>query len=207
MCCRYYFSENEPVFKEVLEKALASSLRERFLREYAKPVITEGEVRPTDIAPVIASNRNGERSAFPMKWGFTLPGSKNAIVNARVESAAEKPIFKEAWQRRRCIIPASWYCEWEHFTAPDGKKKTGDKYMIQPRGSHTVWLCGLYTFENGLPVFAVITREPAGEVSRIHDRMPLILPEERIDEWIRPETRPELLLPYALTDMVPEKVI
>ena len=79
--------------------------------------------------------------------------------------------------------------------------------MIQPRGSHTVWLCGLYTFENGLPVFAVITREPAGEISRIHDRMPLILPEELIDEWIRPETRPELLLPYALTDMVPEKVI
>ena len=202
MCCRYYFSENEPAFKEALAKALASSLRERFIKEYARPVITEGEVRPTDIVPVVASNRNGERSAFPMKWGFTMPGSKNVIVNARVESAAEKPMFREAWQRRRCMIPASWYYEWEHFTSPDGRKKTGDKFMIQPSGSHAAWLCGLYTFENGLPAFTVITREPAGEVCRIHDRMPLMLPADRIDEWINPAVKPEPLLSYALTDMV-----
>ena len=207
MCCRYYFSKNEPAFEALIARILASPLRERFEKEFSRPVITDGEVRPTDIVPVIASNRNGERSVFPMKWGFTIPNTKSPVVNARVESAAEKPLFKEAWQRRRCIIPASWYYEWEHLPAPDGKTKTGAKYMIQPAGHDITWLCGLYSFENDLPVFAVITRAPEGEAARIHDRMPLILPSEMINEWISPDSNPASLLSHALTNMILEKVV
>ena len=208
MCCRYYFSENEPAFKEALAKALASSLRERFIKEYARPVITEGEVRPTDIVPVVASNRNGERSAFPMKWGFTMPGSKNVIVNARVESAAEKPMFREAWQRRRCMIPASWYYEWQHFRLPDGRTRTGEKYAVQPKDSDITWLAGLYRMEetNGFryPVFVVLTREPCGTVRDIHDRMPVILPESAVDDWIAPGAEPGKVAARALTELVVE---
>ena len=68
------------------------------------------------------------------------------------------------------------------------------------------WLCGLYRIEKGLPVFAVLTREPGEEIRFIHDRMPLIMPEKLVDKWIRPDMKPEELLPCALTDMVFEKV-
>ena len=78
--------------------------------------------------------------------------------------------------------------------------------MFQPRGSSVTWLCGLYRIEDGFPVFAVLTRQAPEELSGIHDRMPLILPEDLIGEWIRPDADPRDLIRYALTDMVTEKV-
>ena len=191
--------------EDILLKTMASSLRGRFAGELGRSVKTEGEVCPTDVVPVIASNKQGERSAFPMKWGFTLPDGKKPVVNARVETAAQKPMFREAWQRRRCIVPASWYFEWDHIRTSDGKTKTGEKYRIHPDQSNITWLCGLYSFEKGLPVFTIITRSPGEAVSKIHDRMPLILPKDKIDDWIRPGSDPEALLPYTITDMILEK--
>ena len=69
------------------------------------------------------------------------------------------------------------------------------------QAASVTWLCGLYRIENNVPVFVVLTREPGRELARIHDRMPLILPPEAALEWILPQTRPEDLLQYALTDM------
>ena len=64
---------------------------------------------------------------------------------------------------------------------------------------------GLYRFENDLPYFVILTRAPEGDLKNIHDRMPLILPEGLVKEWIRPETDPSILLNAALTDMVMER--
>ena len=205
MCCRYYIDKDDAELAEILESAGKTSLAEKFMVVLSKPMKTDGEIRPTDVVPVIAPGRSVPKAYFPMKWGFTLPGSNTPLVNARVETAAKKPTFKDAWASHRCIIPASWYFEWMHFKTPDGKEKTGDKYLIQPEGSALTWLCGLYRFEDGYPVFTILTREPSSELSQIHDRMPLILPKERIDEWIRPDSRPEELLSFALTEMVIEK--
>ena len=126
-------------------------------------------------------------------------------MNARSETAAVKPTFREDWARHRCIVPASWYFEWEHLQGKDGRKKIGDKFRIQPKDSAMTWLCGLYRIEDGLPVFVVLTREPAPEIRFIHDRMPLIMPEEMVKEWIRPDRKPEELMPYALTEMIPKR--
>ena len=164
---------------------------------------TYGEIRPTDVVPVIAPNRNGNRAVFPMKWGFS---GKTLLMNARAETAAEKPTFQESWERRRCIVPASWYFEWEHLRGNDGKTHTGDKYMIQPKGSTMTWLCGLYRIEEGLPVFVVLTREPGEEIRFIHDRMPLILPENLVNDWINPDADPAELVKAAVTDVIAEKV-
>ena len=200
MCCRYWADES-PELREIVEEMNGSPLVSKWQKTTG--ITTYGEVRPTNVVPVIASNRSGERSVFPMKSGFT---GRTLLVNARTETASTKATFKNAWASHRCIVPASWYFEWEHIILNDGRKKTGQKYLLQPKGSTMTWLCGLYRIEEGLPVFVVLTRQPGEEIRFIHDRMPLILPKELINPWIHPDTRPEELLGEALTDMVYEKV-
>ena len=200
MCCRYW-TEESPELRAIVEEMNRSSLVRRWQETTA--VKSYGEIRPTDVVPVIASNRAGNRAVYPMKWGYS---GKSLLMNARSETAAQRPTFREDWARHRCIVPASWYFEWEHRQGNDGKKYIGDKYMLQPRGSAVTWLCGLYRIENGLPGFVVLTREPGEGIRFLHDRMPLIMPEQLVNEWIRPDARPEDLLPHALTEMVWEKV-
>ena len=201
MCCRYYM-ELSPELRPIVEEMNRSPLARKFLERTA--VLSSGEIRPTNVAPVIASNRSGERAVFPMKWGFTVPG-RPLLINARAETAREKPMFREAWQAHRCIVPASWYFEWEHLVRNDGKKETGTKYLIQPRGTAVAWMCGLYRIEEGLPAFVILTREADESVRFIHDRMPLMLPEEKVGEWIRPGADAGQLLAFAQNEMVFEK--
>ena len=205
MCTRFYVEPDTEEIREIIAEVQRSQLSDKFIRA-GNAILTSGEIRPTNVVPVIAPSRNGRKNAFPMKWGFQIPG-RSLLVNARVETAAEKPTFKESWEKRRCIIPASWYYEWEHLTGNNGQKKVGDKYMIQPRGSSMTWLAGLYRLEEGLPVFTVLTKEPTAELRRIHDRMPLILPKDLIDDWINPHTNPKDILRYSITDMVMEKAV
>jgi len=200
MCCRYWADES-PEIREIVEEMNKSPLVEKWHKTTG--ITTYGEIRPTNVVPVIASNRSGEKSVFPMKWGYT---GRTLLMNARTETAPEKATFRDAWASHRCIVPASWYFEWEHILGNDGKKRTGDKYLIQPKGSSMTWLCGLYRIEDGLPVFVILTREPGEEIRFIHDRMPLIMPGDCVDEWIRPDAKPEELVDAALTEMVYEKV-
>ena len=203
MCGRFYIEES-PELRPIIEAVNRSPLTSKWLT--ASGITTSGEVRPTNVVPVIATSKSGKQKVYPMKWGFTNEiVNRPLLINARVETAPVKPTFKEAWQSHRCIVPASYYFEWEHRLGADGKKHTGDKYMIQPRGTAATWLCGLYRIEEGLPYFVILTREPGEEIRFIHDRMPLIMPEQLVNEWIRPDVKPEELLPYALTDMIFEK--
>lgn len=207
MCCRYYM-EMSPELRPYIEAANRSSLKDRLVSKLARPLVTEGEVRPTDLVPVIApSSKSQEPTVFPMVWGFTIPRRQTSLFNARVESATEKPTFKESWEKRRCIVPASWYYEWEHLiNASTGKSKTGDKYMIQAKGSNVIYLAGLYRLEEiagiQVPVFTILTREPSDEIRFIHDRMPVMLPKEYIREWVNPNGKPEEIIRAAQTEMV-----
>ncbi len=199
MCGRYYITEAEetaPWIRKMLESSL--------VKEWQKTtrVHTSGEIRPTDVAPVIAPNRSGKPSVFPMKWGFR---EKSLLINARVETASEKPAFRDAWKSHRCIVPASYYFEWEHLMSSDGKSAAGDKYILQPSGASVTWLCGLYRFEDLLPVFVILTRDAVENIRFIHDRMPLIMPEDLIHEWIRPDADPKALVDKALTDIYAER--
>lgn len=206
MCCRYYM-ETSPELRPYIEAANRSSLKDRLVSKLARPLVTEGEVRPTDLVPVIApSSKSQEPTVFPMVWGFTIPRRQTSLFNARVESATEKPTFKESWEKRRCIVPASWYYEWEQINASTGKSKTGDKYMIQAKGSNVIYLAGLYRLEEiagiQVPVFTILTREPSDEIRFIHDRMPVMLPKEYIREWVNPNGKPEEIIRAAQTEMV-----
>ena len=101
--------------------------------------------------------------------------------------------------------------EWKHYADSNGKVRTGDKYAIQPCGSDVTYLAGLYRIEEyrdlKYPVFAVLTKTPTDDLREIHDRMPLILPENAIDEWISPNKEPNKVVDAAITDVVVERTV
>ena len=207
MCTRYYV-EMSPELRPIIEEAKQSSLTRRMVYHLGKAFKAEGEIRPTDMVPVIAPDASGKRSVFPMVWGFSIEGIRQPIVNARVESARNKVTFKESWQRRRCVIPAAYYFEWSHVQS-GGKLRTGDKYAIQPAESSAAWFAGLYRIEEAhmgfhYPVFTILTKDAVPELRKIHDRMPVMIDKADIDAWIQPKAVPKRL--KALSDMVAEKV-
>ena len=209
MCCRFCIELSKEM-QALIEKAEYSPLRSRMSIALSKPLMKEGEIRPMDMVSVIASSKTGREAVFPMVWGFSIPRTKNPVFNARMETAKEKDLFRDSWNSRRCVIPCSWYIEWEHLKDDfTGKTKTGDKYAIQPKNSSITYLAGLYRMEEGhgitYPVFTILTREPSQEISFIHDRMPLILPQTCISDWIRPAAKPDDIAALALTDMIFEK--
>ena len=211
MCTRYYV-ELSPELRPIIEEARRSSLAGRMTDKLGIKMKTEGEVRPSDMVPVIAPDKSGNRKAYPMIWGFFFPGIPRPVVNARSETAGEKRSFRESWERRRCIIPASWYYEWEHVQQ-GGRVVTGDKYAIQTPASHVTWLAGLYRIESSdkgirYPSFTVLTREPSPDLYRIHDRMPVVLSEQMLDPWIFPGTsKKELkeIVAASLTELTAER--
>ena len=198
MCGRYFLDES-PELREFVEAMNRSPLIERM-----EGAAASGEVFPSNITPALATSRTGKLLVFPMKWGFSSPGGR-PLINARAETAADKPTFREAWAGHRCALPAAGYFEWEHMPTPSGKKRTGQKYHLYPEGEGVTWLAGLYRLEQGLPVFVVLTREAAEGIRFIHDRMPVMLPGDRVAEWIDPGANPARVLESALTRMTYEE--
>ena len=172
-----------------------SPLSAKLEQELNTALVREGEVFPGSLAPVIARNKNGKKSFFPMRFGFRMSGQGNRkVLNARMETAAEKPLFKDAWKIRRCVVPASYYYEWAH---PSGQKAI--RYALQPSASDGVYLCGLYRMNGGVPEFVILTRDAEESIAFIHDRMPVMIPKTRIDDWINPEIAAEEVLEDLLT--------
>ena len=84
MCCRYW-TEESPELRPIVEEMTRSPLMKKWTG--APGVVTYGEVRPTNIVPVVAPDRSGKKAVFPMKWGYT---GRTLLMNARTETAAEK---------------------------------------------------------------------------------------------------------------------
>ena len=152
-----------------------------------------GEVCPADSALVLANNRNMKPTPFAMQWGYTMPDGK-LLINARSETAAQKRMFSDGMARRRCIIPASCYFEWQR--TPQGKQK----FAIGPKQQLT-YLAGIYRFEGEKPVFTILTREPAEQIAFIHPRMPVILPRDAARQWLDAAVPATHLLQYAVEDV------
>lgn len=203
MCTRFYIDISDEELQDIVSAAAGTALADRFLRA-GSPLHTSGEIRPTDVTAAIATSRSGRRTVFPMQWGFQLSGRTGStlLLNARCETAAQKQTFRESWRSHRCILPASYYFEWEHRADPAGRQTAGQKYAIQPRGAAVTWLCGLYRMEQGLPRFVVLTREPSADIAFLHDRMPVILPGDLIDQWIDPAVDPSQIIGRAVHDVV-----
>ncbi len=169
VCGRYYIDLSEAGLLRIVE-----SLEEQGAETSPLKVKTQGEVFPSDLVPA----QTGPDRYQPMSWGFKGYG-KRLIINARSETALEKPMFSQAMRDHRCLLPASGYYEWENL---DGRKQ---RYAFHlPRGP--LFLAGCYRQEKDSPVpsFVILTREAAPGFSHIHARMPVIIPQEGMTDWL-----------------------
>lgn len=104
-------------------------------------------------------------------------------------------MFRDGMAHRSCAVPATNYIEWERA----GKQKT--KYAIRPAGNGLMYMAGIYRVENGRPVFTILTRDPAENISFIHNRMPVLLPSDMGPDWINPKYSAGDLLRNAILDV------
>ena len=169
MCGRYYLDiEMGRDIKEIIDEIKQIYCNRPELKE-----MKSGEIFPADIVPIIISGR-----PVLMKWGFSRYDGKGQIINARLETAVEKPTFRKAFMEHRCLIPASYFFEWEKCGT--GKKK----YLLGLK--EPIYMAGLYRQEEdfSLPKFVILTRPAAPHISFIHDRMPVILAKEMHEAWL-----------------------
>ena len=158
-------------------------------------------VAPTDPVYVVVE-RKGTRQLKVVRWGLVPSWAKDPkvgarFINARRETVAEKPAFRAAYQRRRCLVPADGYFEWQ----PQGGTK--QPYFLVARDRRPLAMAGLYEVWKGpddryLWTCTVITTEAADELGHIHDRTPLLVPEDAWVRWLDPEVEdpgPDLLVP------------
>jgi putative SOS response-associated peptidase YedK len=153
---------------------------------------------PQQWLPVIRQRPSGERVVQALRWGL-LPGwakdetIANRLINARSETLAEKPSFRSAYRKRRCIVPADGFYEWAK--RPDGKQP----FYIHASDSTLLAFAGLWERwtppDDGevIDSFTIVTTAANDRMRPLHDRMPVILAPEAVARWLDPASEPDAL--------------
>jgi putative SOS response-associated peptidase YedK len=147
-----------------------------------------------------------QRQLRVAKWGLVPSWAKdpkigNRMINARIETAAEKPAFRRAWAKRRCLLPADGYYEWY---AGEGPKQP---FYIHRADGTSLAMAGLFEFwkdgDDWLVTTCVLTTSAPDGLGRIHDRMPLLVPRDEWGTWLDPEHPPtgEVVVPAMATGL------
>lgn len=179
-----------------------AALSEYFALDACEPYAPHWNIPPGTDIPVIRHSPEGKRVAHLLRWGLVPYWAKDKAIgqrlsNARAESVADKPAFRAAFARRRCLIPANGFYEWK---AEDKRKQP---YYISLRDGSPLAMAGLWeawTSPRGevLRSCAIITTA-ANELMRpIHDRMPALIAPEHWQDWLTatPEAVSHLLVPF-----------
>jgi putative SOS response-associated peptidase YedK len=182
MCGRYTITRQEGLIEE-MEAVLDPEVTKN---EWWKPRFN---VAPTQAAPVVTL-RDGVRTIEMMRWGLVpfwagKSGAKPPLmINARIESVDTKAMFRDALERKRCLVPADGFFEWKKL----GKKK--QPMYIHPHDHRFFAFAGLWArakVDGGeLHSFTIITGPPNELVAPIHDRMPVVLDRSRWKSWLDP---------------------
>lgn len=167
-------------------------------------------VAPRSFQPVVRLNEDGARELAIMRWGLVPFWAKDANsgfspINAKAETITTSSMFREAFKRRRCLVPADLFYEWQ---------KTGEKtkqpYAIGLRDGGIFAFAGLWeTWKDKatgavLDTYTIITTDPNEVMEPIHNRMPVILPRSDYGRWLEsdPAQPPiDLLRPYSASEM------
>ncbi|MGH3146799.1 MAG: SOS response-associated peptidase [Rubrobacter sp.] len=167
---------------------------------------TSYNVAPTQQVPAVLAE-GGKRRLEMLRWGLVPswaddPGIGARMINARSETASEKPSFRRAFRERRCLIPADGFYEW--------KRENGGKqpYYFHMREGRPFAFAGLWESwnkEGEIRSCTILTTTANDLVEDIHERMPVILPRDYYDLWLDPEAEGQevagLLEPYAGDDL------
>lgn len=145
-------------------------------------------IAPTQPVAIVRWAESGERAFHLVRWGLIPswvkdPREFSTLVNARSETAAEKPSFRGALRHKRCLVPADGYYEW---TGVDGAKRP---HWVRPRAGGLVALAGLWEHWLGadgseLETMAILTTVANRTMAKLHDRMPVIIAPGNFDVWL-----------------------
>jgi putative SOS response-associated peptidase YedK len=191
MCGRY------TIYTDADERELLEILRVIETQGKGKAGIDykTGEIFPTDRVPLLMRGFNGGMNVTLSNWGFTLRGSP--IINARRETVAEKPIFRDSLSTMRCIVPSTGFFEWN-------KSKT--KYLFNMPDVKMVYMAGLWRKYGDSTEFVIITAEANNSVSPVHDRMPLVLPSDKLENWLYDDENAFNLTGFRLPELIKKAV-
>jgi putative SOS response-associated peptidase YedK len=193
MCGRFTITLEASLVEEELE-----------LHEMPQGWSPRYNVAPTQPIPVVTSEN--ERKVEWFTWGLVPSWAKDPsigsrLINARSETLAEKPSFRSAYQRRRCLILADGFYEWGH---PEGKGARAIPYYIRKKDKQAFAFAGLWEYwqsSMGDEILSatIITCDPNSLIKPVHNRMPVMLAKDNLWEWLKPHSTRELdamLLPY-----------
>ena len=174
MCSRYYIDSD---IKDELEKVV-SDVDQQICQK-----CFDGDICPTDMAPIIEKTNQGLKLST-CKWGYLLSKGKNLVINARVETVMDKPAFQNGILYHRILVPASRFYEWNHlkeknsFTRPDAA---------------TLYIAGFCDWFENERRFVILTTVANDSMVKVHDRMPLILEKEQMEDWFNNEKMKTIL--------------
>lgn len=148
-------------------------------------------IAPSQLNPVVVAGEGGP-GLESMRWGLLPHWARDpkiaySTINARAETLAEKPAFRDAWRRgQRCLVPVTGWYEWVDL----GGKRKQPYFLRAADGANPMMFAGLWSRwtdaeGRGVATYTVVTTEAMGEVRRVHDRQPQVLPAEAWDTWLR----------------------
>lgn len=166
-------------------------IAETFGLEEAPELAPRYNIAPTQ--PILAVRRPHEgdpRELVPLRWGLVGPGLRDPsegppLINARAETAARKPAFREAFRVRRCLVPADAFYEWRGA----GGRRQPVRFSLTGGGVFALaglWAPATLPDTGTLGSCVILTSEPNPLVAEVHDRMPVILPPDTWARWLDP---------------------
>ena len=138
---------------------------------------------PTDLAFILTGTK--EICLTQMRWGFRKKDQKDLLINARVETVKEKPMFNESIRYNRCVIPAAGFYEWNRI---------GEKVLFRPLHRKVLFMAGIWQKVENENQFTILTTVPNASVAPVHDRMPLVLDKNEVPQWLMDWKQAEELL-------------
>jgi putative SOS response-associated peptidase YedK len=143
------------------------------------------------------------RELRPLRWGLVPSWAKDPkigsrLINARVETVGDKPAFRSSFAKRRCLLPADGFYEWQQVKDPATGRSRKQPYFIHPADGRVLAFAGLYAYwrnpevrqdddpDAWLLTCTILTTEATDAAGRIHPRMPLALPPDHYDAWLDP---------------------
>jgi len=184
LCGRYSLLTEDEIIevREMLKKMSVNIAKDEFEQVDGG----KKEVCPTDRSPVITMDKASGGIGFEnLKWGFKKWQGSGVIINARSETLKTVGMFSRLLNVGRCVVPAGEYYEWG--------KAPKKKHIVKDKEGNLLYMAGLYRDTDDGREFVIITKNALGEVTKIHDRMPVVLLASQIEDWLNGGLSPEMI--------------